>query len=66
MLLEAVLITALFFAGSAVPAQTLEAFGLHFVAQPFGPAYFGFGHLGGGEESGLICGDLVQLCLWME
>ena len=47
VLLEAVFVTALFFARSAVPAEALETFGFHLVAEPFGPAYFSFGHFGG-------------------
>jgi hypothetical protein len=47
VLFEAIFVATLLFARCAVPPQALEAFSLHFVAQPFGAAYFGFGHLGG-------------------
>lgn len=48
MAFEAVGVAALLFAGLAVPAQALEAFGFHLVGEVFVGSYFGFGHGDGG------------------
>lgn len=57
MLFESVLIATLLLAGRTIPAQTLQAFGLHLVAEPFRAAYFGFRHGGG-----CSCGSVDGLC----
>jgi hypothetical protein len=54
VLLEAVLVAALFLADLAVPAQALQAFGFHFVRDIFCAADFGFRHGGGGIARGVV------------
>ena len=47
MLLEAVLITALFSAYLTVPSQALKSFRLHLICDVFRASHFGFRHGGG-------------------
>jgi hypothetical protein len=47
VLLEAVLVAALFLADLAVPAKTLQAFGFHFIRDIFRAADLCFTHDGG-------------------
>lgn len=56
MLLESVLVTHLTLAYLTEPTETLQAFALHIIRQPFCAAYLCLGHLGW-----RLCGDAGDL-----